>query len=76
MALNITIRPRLALHFVPDTDGTLSGMHEAAELTARGDLSATIGRRCTLDERPQACTVFGRLHTAGGSVADNFHSHC
>jgi hypothetical protein len=76
MAVNITIRPRLALHFVPDTDDTLSGVHETAELTARGDLSATIGRRCTLDERPQVCAVFARLHTAGERVADNFHSHC
>jgi len=45
----------VALHFVLDMDGTLGGMREVAELTARGDLSATIGRRYTLDEGPQAC---------------------
>jgi hypothetical protein len=47
-------RDDVALHFVPGMDGTLGGMHDIAELTARGDLSATIGRRYTLDEGPQA----------------------
>ena len=58
----------MALHFVPGMDGTPGGMREIAELTARGDLSATIGRRCTLDERPQACVGFARLHATGKLV--------
>jgi NADPH:quinone reductase-like Zn-dependent oxidoreductase len=58
----------VALHFVLDMEGTLGGMREVGELAARGDLKATIGRRYTLDEGPQACADFARRHTTGKLV--------
>ncbi|MEV4758663.1 NADP-dependent oxidoreductase [Micromonospora sp. NPDC049559] len=61
-------REDVALHFVLDMDGTLGGMREVGELAARGELSATIGRRYTLDEGAQACVDFARLHTTGKLV--------
>jgi NADPH:quinone reductase-like Zn-dependent oxidoreductase len=61
-------RDDVALHFVLDMDGALGGMREVGELTARGDLRATIGRRYTLAEGPRACADFVRLHTTGKLV--------
>jgi NADPH:quinone reductase-like Zn-dependent oxidoreductase len=63
-----TGRDDIALHFVLDMDGTLGGMHEVGELAAHGDLRATIARRYTLDEGPQACIDFARQHTTGKLV--------
>jgi NADPH:quinone reductase-like Zn-dependent oxidoreductase len=63
-----TGRDDIALHFVLDMDGTLGGMREVGELAAHGDLRATIARRYTLDEGPQACTDFARRHTTGKLV--------
>lgn len=63
-----TGRDDIALHFVLDMDGTLGGMREVGELAAHGGLSATITRRYTLDEGPQACVDFARQHTTGKLV--------
>ncbi len=63
-----TGRDDLALHFVLDMDGALGGMREVSELAGRGSLRATIGRRYTLDEGPQACADFVRRHTTGKLV--------
>jgi NADPH:quinone reductase-like Zn-dependent oxidoreductase len=63
-----TGRHDIALHFVLDMDGTLGGMREVGDLAAHGDLRATIARRYTLDEGPQACTDFARRHTTGKLV--------
>lgn len=56
----------MAPHFVLDMDGTLGGMREVGELAGRGDLRATIGRRYTLAEGPQACAA--HRHTTGKLV--------
>ncbi|MEU7989215.1 NADP-dependent oxidoreductase [Streptosporangium canum] len=61
-------RDDVRLHFVLDMDGRFGGMREVGELAARGGLSATIGRRYTLDEGAQACVDFVRLHTTGKLV--------
>jgi NADPH:quinone reductase-like Zn-dependent oxidoreductase len=61
-------RDDVGLHFVLDMDGKFGGMREVGELAARGELPATIGRRYTLDEGPQACVDFARLHTTGKLV--------
>jgi NADPH:quinone reductase-like Zn-dependent oxidoreductase len=61
-------RADVELRFVLDMEGALGGMREVAELAASGDLRATIGRRYTLDEGPQACVDFARLHTTGKVV--------
>lgn len=63
-----TGRDDVALYFVLDLDGALGGMREVGELTARGELVATISRRYTLDQGPQACADFVRLHTTGKLV--------
>lgn len=63
-----TGRDDIALHFVLDMDSALGGMREVGELAARGDLSATIARRYTLDQGPQACVDFARQHTTGKLV--------
>jgi NADPH:quinone reductase-like Zn-dependent oxidoreductase len=63
-----TGRGDIALHFVLDMDGTLGGMREVGDLAAHGDLRATIARRYTLDEGPQACTDFALRHTTGKLV--------
>ena len=55
-------RDDVDLHFVLDMDGKLGGMREV------GDLTATIGRRYTLAEGPQACIDFARRHTTGKLV--------
>lgn len=51
--------------FILDLAGALGGMREVAEAAASGKLPATIGRRYTLDEGPQACVDFVRKHTTG-----------
>jgi len=61
-------RDDVDLHFVLDMDGQLGGMREVAEAAVRGDLRATIGRRYTLAEGPQACVDFVRQHTTGKLV--------
>lgn len=58
-------RDDVDLHFVLDMDGTLGGMREVGELAVSGELRATIGRRYSLDEGPQACVDFVRRHTTG-----------
>jgi len=63
-----TGRDDIALHFVLDMDGALGGMREVGELAAHGNLGATIARRYTLDEGPQACVDFARQHTTGKLV--------
>jgi NADPH:quinone reductase-like Zn-dependent oxidoreductase len=63
-----TGRDDIALHFVLDMGGALGGMREVGDLAAHGDLRATIARRYTLDEGPQACTDFARRHTTGKLV--------
>ena len=61
-------REDVSLHFVLDMNGTLGGMREVAEAAESGDLTATIGRRYSLDEGVQACVDFVRLHTTGKLV--------
>jgi NADPH:quinone reductase-like Zn-dependent oxidoreductase len=61
-------RDDVVLHFVLDMDGEFGGMREVGELASRGELPATIGRRYTFDEGPQACVDFLRLHTTGKLV--------
>ncbi|SDZ26105.1 NADPH:quinone reductase [Asanoa ishikariensis] len=61
-------RDDVDLHFVLDMDGRLGGMREVAEAAVSGELPATIGRRYTLAEGPQACVDFARLHTTGKLV--------
>ncbi|MFI6760038.1 NADP-dependent oxidoreductase [Micromonospora sp. NPDC050417] len=61
-------RDDVGLYFVLDMDGTFGGMREVGELAASGALTATIGRRYTLDEGAQACADFVRLHTTGKLV--------
>jgi NADPH:quinone reductase-like Zn-dependent oxidoreductase len=63
-----TGRDDVDLHFVLDMDGTLGGMREVGELAEDGRLPATIGRRYSLDEGPQACVDFIRRHTTGKLV--------
>jgi NADPH:quinone reductase-like Zn-dependent oxidoreductase len=58
-------RDDVGLHFVLDMDGTLGGMREVGELAIRGELSATIGRRYSLDGGARACVDFARQHTTG-----------
>jgi NADPH:quinone reductase-like Zn-dependent oxidoreductase len=61
-------RSDVSLDFVLDMDGTLAGMREVAEAAAGGPLTATIGRRYTLDQGAQACVDFARRHTFGKLV--------
>lgn len=61
-------RDDVRLGFVLDMDGAFGGMREVGEMAARGELSATIGRRYTLDEGAQACVDFARRHTTGKLV--------
>lgn len=61
-------REDVDLRFVLDMDGRLGGMGEVAEAAARGELAATIGRRYTLDEGPQAIADFATRHTTGKLV--------
>ena len=63
-----TGRDDVDLRFVLDMDGTLGGMREVGELAEDGRLPATIGRRYSLDEGPQACVDFVRRHTTGKLV--------
>ncbi|WP_329520024.1 hypothetical protein [Spirillospora sp. NBC_01491] len=48
-----------------DLDG---GMREVGELAESGALTATVGRRDTLDEGARACGGFARPHTTGKIV--------
>ncbi|WP_154796430.1 NADP-dependent oxidoreductase [Occultella kanbiaonis] len=61
-------RDDVDLRFVLDMDGRLGGMAEVADAAARGELSAHIGRRYTLDEGPRAVADFATRHTTGKLV--------
>ncbi|HEY4460730.1 MAG TPA: NADP-dependent oxidoreductase [Pseudonocardiaceae bacterium] len=61
-------RDDVDLRFVLDLDGKHGGMREVGELAANGTLPATISRRYTLDQGPQACVDFIREHTTGKLV--------
>lgn len=61
-------RHDIDVKFVLDLDGALGGMREVAEAAASGALPATISRRYSLDEGPQACADFVRKHTTGKLV--------
>lgn len=61
-------RDDVELRFVLDMDGVFGGMREVGDAAVRGELPATIGRRYTLDEGPQACVDFVRQHTTGKLV--------
>ncbi|GLY03947.1 NADP-dependent oxidoreductase [Actinoplanes sp. NBRC 101535] len=61
-------RSDVDLHFVIDMDGRLGDMRDVADLAVSGALPATIGRRYTLDQAPQACADFVDLHTTGKLV--------
>ncbi|HEX4221573.1 MAG TPA: NADP-dependent oxidoreductase [Pseudonocardiaceae bacterium] len=63
-----TGRDDVALTHILDTDGTLGGMREVAELAEPGQLRATIGGRYTLDEGVRACVDYARGHTTGKLV--------
>ncbi|WP_027341482.1 NADP-dependent oxidoreductase [Hamadaea tsunoensis] len=61
-------RPDLTVTAVLDMDGVHGGMAATARLAESGVLPATIGRRYTLAEGPQACADFAALHTTGKLV--------
>jgi NADPH:quinone reductase-like Zn-dependent oxidoreductase len=61
-------RDDVDLRFVLDLDAKHGGMREVGELAADGRLPATISRRYTLDQGPQACVDFIRKHTTGKLV--------
>jgi NADPH:quinone reductase-like Zn-dependent oxidoreductase len=61
-------RDDVELRFILDMDGELASMPDVGEAGARGDLRATIARRYSLDEGPQACADFLRQHTLGKRV--------
>jgi NADPH:quinone reductase-like Zn-dependent oxidoreductase len=61
-------RGDIDLRFVLDMEGRFGGMREVAEAAVRGELVATIGRRYSLDEGPQAIADFVRRHTFGKLV--------
>ena len=61
-------RDDVELRFILDMDGDLASMRDVGEAGARGDLRATIARRYSLDEGPQACADFLRQHTLGKRV--------
>lgn len=61
-------RDDVELSQVLDMEGRFGGMREVAELAVRGGLSATIGRRYTLDQGARACVDFARRHTTGKLV--------
>ncbi|WP_204745354.1 zinc-binding dehydrogenase [Glycomyces paridis] len=48
--------------------GPVGGMREVADAAVRGELAATIGRRYSLEEGPQAIVDFARKHTTGKLV--------
>ncbi|NUT99680.1 MAG: NADP-dependent oxidoreductase [Saccharothrix sp.] len=56
------------VRFVLDLDGRTGGMDGVVESVREGALKATIGRRYTLDQAPQACVDFVRRHTTGKLV--------
>jgi NADPH:quinone reductase-like Zn-dependent oxidoreductase len=61
-------RDDVELRFILDMDGELASMRDVGEAGARGELRATIARRYSLDEGPQACVDFVREHTLGKRV--------
>jgi NADPH:quinone reductase-like Zn-dependent oxidoreductase len=61
-------RDDVELRFILDMDGELASMRDVGEAGAHGDLRATIARRYSLDEGPQACADFLREHTLGKRV--------
>ncbi len=61
-------RDDVSLRTILDLDGELASMRDVGEAGARGDLRATIVRRYSLDEGPQACVDFLREHSLGKRV--------
>ena len=61
-------RDDVELRFILDMDAELASMRDVGEAGARGELRATIARRYSLDEGPQACADFLREHTLGKRV--------
>lgn len=61
-------RDDVEVRFILDMDGELASMREVGEAGARGELRATIARRYSLEEGPQACADFLREHTLGKRV--------
>jgi NADPH:quinone reductase-like Zn-dependent oxidoreductase len=61
-------RDDVELRFILDMDGELASMRDVGEAGAGGELRATIARRYSLDEGPQACADFLRQHTLGKRV--------
>ena len=61
-------RDDVDLRFILDMDGELASMRDVGKAGACGDLRATIARRYSLDEGPQACADFLRQHTLGKRV--------
>ena len=66
--LDMLGRDDVELHFIVDMDAEIAPMTEVGEAGARGELRATIARRYSLDEGPQACADFLREHTLGKRV--------
>ena len=61
-------RDDVELRFILDMYAELASMRDVGEAGARGELRATIARRYSLDEGPQACADFLREHTLGKRV--------
>ena len=61
-------RDDVDLRFVLDLGGEFGAMREVGELAVAGRLPATISRRYTLDQGPQACVDLVRTHTLGKLV--------
>ncbi|MFI6697497.1 zinc-binding dehydrogenase [Streptomyces sp. NPDC050509] len=61
-------REDVDVRFVLDLEGRFGGMQEVGELALSGRLPATISRRYTLDQGPQACVDLVRTHTVGKLV--------
>lgn len=61
-------RDDVSLRTILDMDGELAPMRDVGEAGARGELRATIVRRYSLDEGPQACVDFLREHSLGKRV--------
>ena len=61
-------RDDVDLRFILDMDAELASMRDVGEAAQRGELRATIARRYSLAEGPQACADFLREHTLGKRV--------
>ncbi|MGW5134595.1 NADP-dependent oxidoreductase [Streptomyces sp. NPDC004135] len=61
-------RDDVDMRFLLDLGGEFGGMREVGALAVDGRLPATISRRYTLDQAPQACVDLVRTHTLGKLV--------